>query len=145
MEGRFASGARVGTTAYVAAREQDTAAGGHHQRVIPLHGLRVALGSVALRVFPKSRRIRAYLRWSDRGHTREKYLGEVDGENRPDNLQRAWALAREQGMALPEAASSETPRSRRGQAPLMSVMPCRQPSRNTKPEMPLWSVYSRWD
>ena len=122
------------------AREQDTAAGGHDQRVIPLDGLRVALGSVALRVFPKSRRIRAYLRWSDRGHTRERYLGEVDGENRPDNLQRAWALAREQGMALPEAASSETPRSK-SWASSVDVRAAMQGnrSRDTKPEMRLRS------
>ena len=83
------------------AREQDQAAGGHDRRVVPLDEGRIALGSVALRVFPKTRRIRAYLRWSDRGRTREKYLGEVGEPTRLANLERAWDLARDQGVALP--------------------------------------------
>lgn len=89
------------------AYEQDAAAGGHDQRVVPLDDGRIALGSVALRVFPRSRRIRAYLRWSDRRRTREKYLGEVDADNRLENLQRAWTLAREKGVALPNGSPLE--------------------------------------
>ncbi|HKI18195.1 MAG TPA: very short patch repair endonuclease [Isosphaeraceae bacterium] len=118
------------------AREQDMAAGGHDQRVVPLDGGRIALGSVALRVFPKSRRIRAYLRWSDRGRTRERYLGEVDGENRPDNLQHAWVLAREQGVALPDAAPAGTAR-RESWASSVDVRATMRGnrSRDTKPEM----------
>jgi DNA mismatch endonuclease, patch repair protein len=89
------------------AREQDAAAGGHDQRVVPLDDGRIALGSVALRVFPRSRRIRAYLRWSDRGRTREKYLGEVSADTRLENLHRAWVLARKRGLALPNGSLLE--------------------------------------
>jgi DNA mismatch endonuclease, patch repair protein len=122
------------------AREQDNAAGSHDQRVVPLDGGRVAIGSVALRVFPKSRRIRAYLRWSDRGRTCERYLGEVDGDSRPDNLQRAWVLARERGMALPEAASAKSFR-RKSWASSVDVRAIMQGnrSRDTKPELRLRS------
>jgi DNA mismatch endonuclease (patch repair protein) len=122
------------------AREQDTAAGGHEQRVVPLDEGRIALGSVALRVFPKSRRIRAYLRWSDRGRTRERYLGEVDGENRLDNLQRAWALARQQGVALPEAEPVD-PARRKSWASSVDVRATMRGnrSRDTKPETRLRS------
>lgn len=122
------------------AREQDTAAGGHDQRVVPLDGGRIALGSVALRVFPKSRRIRAYLRWSDRGRTRERYLGEVDGEDRPDNLRRAWMLAREQGVALPDAApvGAAQHESWASSVDVRATMRGNR-SRDTKPEMRLRS------
>ena len=122
------------------AREQDAAAGGHDRRVVPLDGSRIALGSVALRVFPKSRRIRAYLRWSDRGRTRERYLGEVDEEDRLDNLRRAWQLAREQGVALPDAAPVGAAQ-RMSWASSVDVRASMRGnrSRNTKPEMRLRS------
>jgi DNA mismatch endonuclease, patch repair protein len=83
------------------AAEQDAAVGERDRRVVPLADGRIALGSIALRVFPHSRRIRAYLRWSDKGRTRERYLGEVDGTDRMDNLRSAWALASAQGATAP--------------------------------------------
>jgi DNA mismatch endonuclease, patch repair protein len=121
------------------AREQDDAAGGHDRRVVPLDDGRIALGSIALRVFPRTRRIRAYLRWSDRGKTRERYLGEVAEGNRLANLRHAWNLAREQGAALPDgnavtvargswASSIDTRAAMRGNR-----------SRDTKPEKRLRS------
>ena len=118
--------------------EQDTAAGGHDQRVVPLDAGRIALGSVALRVFPKSRRIRAYLRWSDRGRTREKYLGEVDAATRLENLQQAWILARDQGAALPDGSILEAA-ARSSWASSVDVRAAMRGNRSkdTKPELRL--------
>ncbi|EHR48751.1 DNA mismatch endonuclease Vsr [Saccharomonospora marina XMU15] len=70
--------------------EQDRAAGGHAARQMRLPNGRTVHASVALRVFPSGRRIYAYLRWSDRGRTRERYVGEVDGPTREENLRQAW-------------------------------------------------------
>ena len=51
----------------------------------------------------KTRRIRAYLRWSDRGSTRKPvYLGEVDHGSRRENLAEAWRRAIEHGHVLPQ-------------------------------------------
>jgi DNA mismatch endonuclease (patch repair protein) len=76
------------------AREQDTAAGGRDNRMIRL-GDRTVTASVALRVQPNSRRIYAYLRWSDAGRTYERYLGDVDAHDRATNLRRAWFVAQQ--------------------------------------------------
>ena len=108
--------------------------------MVPLDDGRIALGSVALRVFPSSRRIRAYLRWSDKGCTREKYLGEVDGESRLVNLRQAWALAREQGIALPDAPLTQTSGARSWASSVDVTATMRgNRSRDTKPEMRLRS------
>lgn len=122
------------------AREQDIAAGGHERRVVELSLGRTALASVSLRVYRKSRRIRAYLRWSDRGQTQEIYLGEVDGDSRAENLCTAWKLAHEQGLAAPEQV---THTATRGRPPATSVdvrasMQGNR-SRDTKPELALRS------
>lgn len=77
---------------------QDQAAGGHNARLVILPDGRSAAGSIALRLYPKSRRVRAYLRWSDRGHTRERYVGEVTAGNRAENLAQAWRLVTERGL-----------------------------------------------
>ena len=100
------------------AREQDTAAGGHDRRVIELRDGRTALASISLRVYKKTRRIRAYLRWSERGRTRETYLGEVDGETRDENLRSAWCFAHEQGLT---AESHVHHKEARGRPPATSV------------------------
>jgi DNA mismatch endonuclease, patch repair protein len=122
------------------AAEQDAAVGEREQRVVPLADGRIALGSVALRVFPNSRRIRAYLRWSDKGRTRERYLGEVDGTDRLDNLRRAWALARTQGVT----AVGVPPGRSVGQKPWASSIDVTAAmrgnrSRDTRPELALRS------
>jgi DNA mismatch endonuclease (patch repair protein) len=78
--------------------EQDQAAGGHDTRLVTLVDRECAVGSIALRLYPKSRRVRAYLRWSDRGRTRERYVGEVTADNRKDNLAHAWRLVAERGL-----------------------------------------------
>lgn len=72
------------------AREQDEAAGGRDGRLVMLTGNRVALASVALRLLPRTRRIYAYLRWSDGGKTNERYICEVTHSSRRENLAAAW-------------------------------------------------------
>jgi DNA mismatch endonuclease (patch repair protein) len=122
------------------AREQDIAAGGHERRVIVLRDGRTALASISLRVFKKSRRIRAYLRWSDRGRTRETYLGEVDGETRDENLRSAWRLAHVQGLTAEKHVSHKEARGR-PRASSVDVRASMQGNRarDTKPELALRS------
>ncbi|WP_301126659.1 very short patch repair endonuclease [Streptomyces cacaoi] len=80
-------------TAAARAAEQDRAAGGQHRRAVDVGQGRFARASIALRLYQRTRRIRAYLRWSDDGRTRERYVGEVDGSTRAANLRQAWAAA----------------------------------------------------
>jgi DNA mismatch endonuclease (patch repair protein) len=49
---------------------------------------------VCLRLFPKGRRVYAYLRWYDGGRTVERYLGQVNEPDRWANLAAAWRFAR---------------------------------------------------
>jgi DNA mismatch endonuclease (patch repair protein) len=121
-------------------REQDIAAGGHERRVIELRDGRTALASISLRVYKKSRRIRAYLRWSDHGLTREAYLGEVDGETREENLRSAWRLAHMQGLTSEKHVSHRETRGR-PRATSVDVRASMQGnrSRDTKPELALRS------
>jgi DNA mismatch endonuclease (patch repair protein) len=78
--------------------EQDRAAGGHHLRYKDLGASRRSCASIVLRLPPKNRRIRAYLRWSDKGRYPEKYVGEVDRDTREENLMLAWRMVFEQGL-----------------------------------------------
>lgn len=116
--------------------EQDRAAGGHDRRFIDLGEGRRALASVELKLLPNTRRIRAYLRWSDRGKTGTAYLGEVNETTRARNLTAAWRLAFEQELVIvPKPAKdswASTPASRK-------VMKANR-SRDTKPELALRSA-----
>jgi DNA mismatch endonuclease (patch repair protein) len=78
--------------------EQDTAAGGRAAREVRLSGGRCGHASIAFRVWSKGRRIYAYLRWSDGGKTNERYVGEVDRDNRAANLAQAWHAVHEAGL-----------------------------------------------
>ena len=78
--------------------EQDQAAGGHDARIVALADGRSALASVALRQYRNTRRVYAYLRWSDLGTTRERYIGEVTARSRAENLAQAWRIVAERGM-----------------------------------------------
>lgn len=120
--------------------EQDIAAGGHDRRVIKLRDGRTALASISLRVYKKSRRIRAYLRWSDRGQTRENYLGEVGADTREENLRSAWRLAHNQGLTAARGVNHEGARGR-PRATSVDVRASMQGnrSRDTKPELALRS------
>ena len=75
------------------AREQDEAAGGRDARLVTRPDGAVVVASVALRCFPNSRRVYAYLRWSAPGHvTAERYVGDVsDCPDRATALCTAWA------------------------------------------------------
>ena len=73
------------------------AAGGRGRRFVWLDQDRVALGSVLFRRL-KGRRIYAYLRWNQAGRVRERYVGEVDGATRAENLAEAWRLVTERGL-----------------------------------------------
>lgn len=72
--------------------EQDLAAGGHEARLVKRRDGTTALGSVALRCYSDSRRVYAYLRWSDgSGRTAERYIGDVsDNAERTSALRDAW-------------------------------------------------------
>ncbi|RJL31905.1 very short patch repair endonuclease [Bailinhaonella thermotolerans] len=85
--------------------EQDRAAGGHEARYVDLGDGRRACASIELKVYTKTRRIRAYLRWSDKGKSPALYVGEVDHETRAENLAAAWRAAHAQGLLAPPSAS----------------------------------------
>jgi len=85
------------------AAEQDRAAGGVDRRWVDLGDGRQARASVALKLLPRTRRIRAYLRWSDRGRSPTRYLGEVGYTTRARNLAEGWRLAHEKGLIAPLA------------------------------------------
>lgn len=122
------------------AREQDNAAGGHDRRVIELRDGRTALASISLRLYKKSRRIRAYLRWSEKGRTRETYLGEVDGETREENLRSAWRFAHERRLTAERPVTHKEARGR-PRATSVDVRASMQGNRgrDTKPELVLRS------
>jgi DNA mismatch endonuclease (patch repair protein) len=88
--------------------EQDRAAGGRHRRTVDLGDGRTARASVALKLYPKTRRIRAVLRWSQDGQSPEKYLGEVDHGTRAANLAEAWTRAWEAGFLVEEKLPADS-------------------------------------
>ncbi|MFC5913258.1 very short patch repair endonuclease [Streptomyces pulveraceus] len=89
---------RAGRSREARAAEQDRAAGGRQGRYVRLDDDRYALASVELKVLPHTRRIRAYLRWSDKGRSPAKYLGQVDNDTRAANLVAGWEAAVEKGL-----------------------------------------------
>lgn len=127
---------RPGLTRADRTAEQDRAAGGNDRRNVDLGDGRSAQASVALKVLPNTRRIRAYLRWSDNGKSPATYLGEVAETTRARNLAAAWRLAFEQELLIvlepPEGSWASTPASRK-------VMKANK-SRDTKPELALRSA-----
>src|SRR5262249_8781366 len=80
------------------AREQDPAAAGRHRQTTDVDDGHVARASITLRVYRRTRRIRAYLRWSSAGKTVERYVCEVSDDTRERNLAEAWRQAREKGL-----------------------------------------------
>lgn len=124
---------RAGRSRKAARAEQDRAAGGSEGRLVDLGANRVATGSVELKLYPKTRRIRAYLRWHHDGATHASYLGEVDADTRAENLALAWKVARSKGL-LHDATDSwaSSPSSR-------AVMRGNR-SRDTKPEIAVRSA-----
>ncbi|MFI0354378.1 very short patch repair endonuclease [Actinomadura sp. 9N407] len=126
---------RPGQNRTASTAEQDRAAGGRERRLVDLGDGLTACASVELKLFDKRRRIRSYLRWSDRGKTKNKYLGEVDKDTRAENLAEGWRLAAAKGLVreAPETKSwASSPAVR-------SVMKANR-GRDTKPELALRSA-----
>ncbi|MEU3124393.1 very short patch repair endonuclease [Streptomyces albidoflavus] len=130
---------RVGMSKDSRAAEQDRAAGGRHTRAVDIGGGRYARASIALRLYRSTRRIRAYLRWSQEGETREQYVGEVDAATRAANLAQAWSIARAAGHVtnetVPPGSWASSPSSR-------AVMAANK-GRDTKPERLIRSALHR--
>lgn len=85
------------------ALEQDGAAGGRAQRIMPDSG---ALGRVVLR--RQYNRIYAELRWQVKKKRCSEYLGGVSADTRAANLAAAWQYAHDHGLtAASTAATSE--------------------------------------
>lgn len=126
--------APTGVAASDRAAEQDRAAGGRDRRVVGVGNGRAVLASVYLRLPPKSRRVYAYLRWADGRKTHEKYICQVSGTSREQNLTQAWAAVHAAGLIIDTpthswAESVETSNVMRGNR-----------SRDTRPEMALRSA-----
>jgi len=84
-----------GLTLEQRAAEQDAAAGGRSPRRVTREDGAVVSASVALRCYPKSRRVYAYLRWAEpTTGTAERYLGDVsEFPDRTTALRAAWGHA----------------------------------------------------
>ena len=121
------------------AEEQDQAAGGRNLRAVRLPTGGTARGSVALRVQPHSRRIYAYLRWSDAGRTSERYVGEVTQPTREANLASAWRIVHDRGLAAAVGKRSATGRKQASWAssPAVRAVMRANRGRDTRPEMAL--------
>ncbi|WTW98257.1 very short patch repair endonuclease [Streptomycetaceae bacterium NBC_01309] len=130
---------RARMNAQARSAEQDRAAGGVHLRAVDLGDGKFARASIALKLYPKTRRIRAYLRWSDQGHTRTRYVGEVDQPTRAANLAQAWGKARADDLVaeepIPEGSWASSPAVRRSMTG--------NRGRDTKPERRLRSALHR--
>ncbi|MFD4551208.1 very short patch repair endonuclease [Streptomyces sp. NPDC058466] len=119
--------------------EQDEAVGGRHRRAVLLPNGQYARASIQLRLFQRTRRIRAYLRWSIDGATEERYVCDVDDVTRAANLALAWKTARAAGMVTDEPLP---PDSTASSAAVRAVMRANR-SRDTKPELLLRAALHR--
>lgn len=120
------------------ATEQDRAAGGRKNRAVSV-GTQTILVSVALRRKRDGRRVYAYLRWSDRGRTAERYLGEVNRTTRAGNLAQAWGLAATQSSEgrspLSAVGSVEMPSASWASSTAVRAVMQGNKGRDTRPEL----------
>ncbi|MFE6783805.1 very short patch repair endonuclease [Streptomyces sp. NPDC057680] len=130
---------RPGLTRDKRSLEQDRAAGGRHRRTVLLAGGSYARASIQLRLYRSTRRIQAYLRWSDNGVTKEKHVCDVDAATRAANLALAWAKAREAGKVVDEPLPAHSTAS---SVAVRTVMRANK-GRDTKPELTLRSALHR--
>ncbi|MFE7326552.1 very short patch repair endonuclease [Streptomyces sp. NPDC057565] len=130
---------RLGLSRDKRTAEQDKAAGGRYRRAVPLGKGQYARASITLRLYRRTRRIRAYLRWSVSGGTEERYVCDVAEATRAANLAHAWSKAREAGLAvdepLPESSTAISMSVR-------AVMTANKGA-DTKPELLLRSALHR--
>jgi DNA mismatch endonuclease (patch repair protein) len=131
---------QAGLSRAARAAEQDEAAGGRDRRRIALPGGGHALASVYLRLPTKSRRIYAYIRWSDCGKTVERYVCQVDDTSRAANLVAAWRVFAERGIA--ETSDDSAPNARQSWASSDAVRAVMRANkgRDTRPERALRSA-----
>ncbi len=122
--------ARAGMSQDARSAEQDRAAGGRFRRAVLLGEGRYARASIALRVYHRTRRIRAYLRWSHDGKTKERYVGEVDAVVRAANLEQAWDMAHAAGYVTVE----EVPLGSQASSPASRSVMIANKGKDTKPE-----------
>lgn len=114
--------------------EQDRAAGGREKRLVDIGRSRTARASVELKLRRRTRRIRAYLRWSCDGETKVEYLGEVEETTRAGNLATAWRIAISRGLVM--NADPVIGKSWASSPSVRAVMRGNR-RRDTKPEMAL--------
>jgi DNA mismatch endonuclease, patch repair protein len=131
-----------GITRKQAAAEQDAAAGGREMRRVRLPDGGTACGSVCLRLPPKSRRVYAYLRWSDRGKTSEAYICQVDGQTREENLTQAWRAAHDKDLIDQSVSPGKNDDSWASSPVVRSIMQGNK-GRDTRPELALRSAVHR--
>ncbi|MFJ9704760.1 very short patch repair endonuclease [Streptomyces sp. NPDC101234] len=124
--------------------EQDRAAGGRQQRYVALSNGQSARASVRLTVRANNRRIRATLRWSAQGKTKEQYIGEVDHATRANNLAEAWRMASDAGYLIePKRDDSPLPESSWATSEATRAVMQANRSKDTKPELRLRSLLHR--
>ncbi|MFF2566728.1 very short patch repair endonuclease [Streptomyces sp. NPDC058084] len=127
---------RAGRSKEALAAEQDRAAGGRSMRYVRVGEGSYALASVELKLLPRTRRIRAYLRWSEKGRSPARYLGSVEHDTRGANLAAGWDLAKGKGLVgtrpVPEDSWAVSDAVR-------SVMRANR-GKDTKPELRLRSL-----
>lgn len=131
--------ARPGLSRDKRSAEQDRAAGGRHRRAVPLGDGRFARASISLRLYRRTRRIRAYLRWSASGETEERYVCEVHESTRKANLELAWVKAREAAMVVDEQLPADSSASSVSVRAVMSA----NKGKDTKPELLLRAALHR--
>ncbi|MGA4683564.1 very short patch repair endonuclease [Micromonospora sp. AB353] len=120
------------------AEEQDKAAGGRENRLLPTDSGRAVLASIYLRLPPKSRRLYAYLRWPEGRKTRERYVCQVGCETREENLAQAWRQALSIGLISLQRPKKST-ESWAATPAVRSVMRANR-ARDTRPEIALRSA-----
>ncbi|WP_079154282.1 DNA mismatch endonuclease Vsr [Streptomyces subrutilus] len=130
---------RAGRDREARAAEQDRAAGGREHRYVSVGQQRYALASVELKLLPKTRRIRAYLRWSDGGRSPARYLGQVDQDTRAANLVAGWKLAVAKELVTTRSLPAHSWAS---STAVRSAMRANR-GRDTRPELRLRSLLHR--
>ncbi|MEU9563075.1 very short patch repair endonuclease [Streptomyces sp. NPDC048161] len=113
--------------------EQDRAAGGRARRNVALGDGRFARASISLRLYRRTRRIRAYLRWSKDGKTHERYVCEVEHASRGENLAEAWQRAKDRGLLALETLPPESTAS----SPAVRAVMSANRGKDTGPELAL--------
>src|SRR5437763_5013573 len=78
--------------------EQDNAAGARANRLVKLSNGRTATASIRLQVFPKGRRVYAYLSFKCEGRNVIEYVGEATAATREEALRKAWTAVAERGI-----------------------------------------------